>query len=62
VAITPPEVRAVVGLGRDWDLGPIEGRLVRLAGAAADRFPIKGTPAVEACLRMGLAADYLYRP
>jgi hypothetical protein len=25
VAITPAEVRAVVGLGRDWDLGPIEG-------------------------------------
>jgi uncharacterized protein (DUF2236 family) len=61
VAITPPRVRAVVGLGREWDLGPIEGRLVRLAGAAADRLPVKGTPAVEACLRMGLPADYLYR-
>jgi uncharacterized protein (DUF2236 family) len=61
VAITPAEVRAVVGLGRAWDLGPVEGRLVRLAGAAADRLPIQGTPAVEACLRMGLAGDYLYR-
>jgi uncharacterized protein (DUF2236 family) len=61
VAITPPQVREVVGLGREWDLGPIEGRLVRLAGAAADRLPVKGTPAVEACLRMGLPADYLYR-
>jgi uncharacterized protein (DUF2236 family) len=61
VAITPLSVREVVGLGRAWDLGPIEGRLVRLAGAAADRLPVKGTPAVEACLRMGLPADYLYR-
>jgi uncharacterized protein (DUF2236 family) len=61
VAITPVEVREVVGLGREWDLGPIEGRLVRLAGAAADRIPVKGTPAVEACLRMGLPVDYLYR-
>jgi len=61
VAITPPAVRAVVGLGREWDLGPVEGRFVRLAGAAADRLPVKGTPAVEACLRMGLPADYLYR-
>jgi uncharacterized protein (DUF2236 family) len=61
VAITPPAVRAVVGLGRAWDLGPVEGRLVRWAGAAADRLPVRGTPAVEACQRMGLPADYLYR-
>ena len=61
VAITPPEVRAVVGLGREWDLGAVERRFVKLAGAAADRLPVWGTPAVEACLRMGLPADYLYR-
>ena len=60
VAITPVAVREVVGLGREWDLGPVERRLVKLAGAAADRIPVKGTPAVEACQRMGLAADYLY--
>ncbi|WP_165185436.1 oxygenase MpaB family protein [Caulobacter soli] len=61
VAITPVAVREVVGLGRAWDLGPVERRLVKLAGAAADRLPVQGTPAVEACLRMGLAGDYLYR-
>ena len=61
VAITPPEVRAVLGLGRAWDLGPIEGRLARWAGRAADRLVVEGTPAVEACRRMGLPADYLYR-
>lgn len=61
VAITPAEVREVVGLGREWDLGRVERRLVRLAGAAADRIPVKGTPAVEASQRMGLATDYLYR-
>jgi uncharacterized protein (DUF2236 family) len=61
VAITPLSVREVVGLGVEWDLGPIEGRLVRLAGAAADRLPVKGTPPVEACLRLGLPTDYLYR-
>ena len=61
VAITPAEVRAVVGLGPEWDLGPVEGRLVRWAGAAVDRIPVKGAPAVEACQRMGLPADYLYR-
>ncbi|TCS13970.1 oxygenase MpaB family protein [Caulobacter sp. BK020] len=61
VAITPPEVREIVGLDRVWNLGPVEGRLVRLAGAAADRWPVKGTPPVEACLRLGLPGDYLYR-
>lgn len=61
VAITPGAVREVVGLGSEWDLGPVERRLVKLAGAAADRIPVKGTPAVEACQRMGLAGDYLYR-
>ena len=61
VAITPGEVRAVVGLGSEWDLGPVEKRLVKLAGAAADRLPVNGTPAVEACRRMGLPTDYLYR-
>lgn len=61
VAITPPEVRAVLGLGRAWDLRPIEGRLARWTGRAADRLVVEGTPAVEACQRMGLPADYLYR-
>jgi uncharacterized protein (DUF2236 family) len=61
VAITPVEVRAVLGLGAAWDLGPVEGRLVRWAGATADRMAIKGTPAVEACQRLGLPADYLYK-
>lgn len=60
-AITPAEVREVAGLGRAWDLGPVEGQLVKLAGAAADRLPVKGTPPVEACLRLGLPGDYLYR-
>lgn len=61
VAITPVEVRARLGLGEAWDLSGLERRLVRLAGAGADKIPLKGTPAVEATRRMGLPADYLYR-
>jgi uncharacterized protein (DUF2236 family) len=61
VAVTPAAVREVVGLGPAWDLGAVERRLVKLAGSAADRIPVSGAPAVEACLRMGLPADYLYR-
>lgn len=61
VAITPPPVRTVLGLGAAWDLRPIERRLTRLVGAAADRLAVAGWPAVEACARMDLPADYLYR-
>ena len=61
VAITPVEVRARLGLGEAWALNGVERRLVRLAGASADKIPIKGSPAVEATRRMGLPDDYLYR-
>lgn len=61
VAITPVEVRARLGLGEAFDLNGVERRLVRLAGASADKMPIKGSPAVEATRRMGLPDDYLYR-
>ncbi len=61
VAITPVEVRARLGLGEAWQLNGVERRLVRLAGAGADKVPIKGSPAVESSRRMGLPDDYLYR-
>jgi uncharacterized protein (DUF2236 family) len=61
VEITPVEVRARLGLGETWALKGVERRLVRLAGASADKVPIKGAPAVEATRRMGLPYDYLYR-
>ncbi|PVM90612.1 oxygenase MpaB family protein [Caulobacter endophyticus] len=61
VEIVPIEVRARLGLGEAWALNGVERGLVRLAGAAADKAPIKGSPAVEATRRMGLPADYLYR-
>ncbi|MFT4254778.1 MAG: oxygenase MpaB family protein [Caulobacter sp.] len=61
VDITPVEARARLGLGEAWSLNGVERRLVRLAGASADRVPIKGSPAVESSRRMGLPEDYLYR-
>ena len=61
VALVPPPARDRLGLGRRFDLRPLERRVVRLAGALADHGPVAGTPAVEACLRLGLPADYLYR-
>ncbi len=60
VEIAPPWLRETLGLGAGWRLGPLEGRLVRLAARAIDRLPVPGSPAVQACRRMGLPANYLY--
>jgi uncharacterized protein (DUF2236 family) len=60
VEITPPEVRIRLGLQecglRSWEPG-----LVRQAGAFADRLVLHSSPAVQACRRLGLPCDYLYR-
>jgi hypothetical protein len=38
-----------------------EAVLVRRAGAIAERIAIPGSPPIQACARLGLPADYLYR-
>jgi uncharacterized protein (DUF2236 family) len=63
-------VRAAVELVPRWltmklgleghGLRGFEAELVRQAGALADRIVIEASPAVQACRRMGLPADYLY--
>ena len=53
----------VTRLGLDgFGLRGFEAELVRQAGALADRIVLNANPAVQACRRMGLPADYLYRP
>jgi uncharacterized protein (DUF2236 family) len=64
-------VRAAVELVPGWlttklgleghGLRGFEAELVRHAGALADRVVLDSSPAVQACRRMGLAADHLYR-
>lgn len=61
VDLTPPDIRAVLGLTRRYGLRPVEGRIVRRLGRRADRLMLRSSPAVRACLRMGLPEDYLYR-
>lgn len=61
VDITPPEVRAILGLGRRFGLRPFEGRIVRRMGRRADRIVLRSAPAAQACRRLGLPEDYLYR-
>jgi uncharacterized protein (DUF2236 family) len=59
VEITPPDVRSLLGLQRSG-LRSWEHALIRQAGALADRVVLDSSPAVQACRRLGLPADYLY--
>ncbi len=43
-------------------LSPLERPLVRAMAKAADRLVLESAPPARACVRMGLAADWLYRP
>jgi uncharacterized protein (DUF2236 family) len=60
IAILPSWTREILGLGSKWDLKGWEARLVRLMGAASDRIVIASAPPAQACVRMGLPANYLY--
>jgi uncharacterized protein (DUF2236 family) len=61
VDMTPDWARTRLGLGPALGLRPGEEALIRQLGAAADRIPLPSSPAVQSCLRLGLAADWLYR-
>ncbi|HTU13263.1 MAG TPA: oxygenase MpaB family protein [Allosphingosinicella sp.] len=60
VDILPDWARARLGLQRKR-LRPWQRALVRFAARKADRVLIRSSPAVQACRRMGLPDDYLYR-
>ena len=59
IDLTPYWLRRIVGL-TDRDLNALESGVVRQIGAFADRFILETNPAVLACRRMGLSANYLY--
>lgn len=61
VDILPEWTRERLGLGPDHGLKRWEAALVRTAGRLADAIVIESSPASQACLRLGLPADYLYR-
>ncbi len=61
IEIVPAWARQIVGLGRGHGLRSWERPLVRAAGAAADRLLLRTSPAAQACRRLGLPDDYLYR-
>jgi uncharacterized protein (DUF2236 family) len=59
VDLTPRWLRALLGLD-GYGLHAWQTDMVRLAGAFADRLVLESNPAVQACRRMRLPADYLY--
>jgi uncharacterized protein (DUF2236 family) len=59
VDLTPPWARIILGLD-GHGLPAWEGEIVRQAGAFMDRLVLESHPAVQACRRMRLPADYLY--
>lgn len=61
VALLPAWVRERLGLDRRWRLRLWERRLLQRAGADADRLVLRSCPPVQACRRMGLPDDVLYR-
>lgn len=61
IDITPPAVREALGLDKRFGLRLFEGRIVRRMGRRADRIVLKSSPPVQACLRLGLPCDYLFR-
>lgn len=62
IALLPGWARRTLVLdGEEWRLRGWERRTVRMLGALFERIPIPGTPPVEACGRLGLPANYLYR-
>ena len=61
VEMNPDSARERLGLGPELGLRPGEEALIRQLGVAADRISLPSSPAVRACLRLGLPADWLYR-
>jgi uncharacterized protein (DUF2236 family) len=61
VEITPDWARRKLGLGPEFGFRPGYESLVRTMGATAERLVIESAAPAQACVRMGLPVDYLYR-
>jgi uncharacterized protein (DUF2236 family) len=62
VELLPAWIRTRLGLSEEYGLRRHEASLAALAGAAADRIVLPTSPAVQSCLRLGLAPTFLYSP
>jgi uncharacterized protein (DUF2236 family) len=60
VELIPEWLRETLNLSEYYGLRAHERRLVKWAGACADRIVLPTSPAVQSCLRLGLPMTYLY--
>lgn len=60
VALTPQAVRETLGLDRGFNMPPGGETLLHTLGAESDRIVLHSAPPSQACVRLGLPADYLY--
>lgn len=61
IELVPAPLRVRLQLGEHESLRPWQRHAVRRLGQLSDRVLLRSTPAVQACRRMGLSDDYLYR-
>ena len=61
ISILPEPVRVRLKLDKGYRLAGWERLLVRGAGALSDRIVLRTAPPAQACVRLGLPADYLYK-
>jgi uncharacterized protein (DUF2236 family) len=61
VDVAPQWLRDILGLGAEFGLGALERRMARRGAALADRIVLESNPAAQACLRLGLPADFLHK-
>jgi uncharacterized protein (DUF2236 family) len=61
VELLPDWVKTRLSIGPHYRLSRRERLAVTLAAKAADRLLLKSSPPVQACRRLGLPDDYLYR-
>jgi uncharacterized protein (DUF2236 family) len=61
VNLVPPLIQKRLGLAETWELRPWHRAVIRRIGALADRVVLGAGPSAQACRRLGLPEDYLYR-
>ena len=61
VEITPQSVRDTLGLDAGYGLRPLERHLVKRMARRADRLVLRNAPPAQACVRLGLPTETLYR-
>jgi uncharacterized protein (DUF2236 family) len=61
ISILPEPVRVRLNLDKGYRLAGWERLLVRGAGALSDRIVLRSAPPAQACVRLGLPANYLYK-